>query len=109
MSKDGYLPDDVNEKDLPGFDDQHYLTCPMHEDAPEVYSECGGEGKCACYPDTPLGFIKRWLGQWYGPDCGIMVPRCECDDISDELAADYEDDLYNLDDDLIPGEEEFYH
>ncbi len=79
MSRDGYLPDDVQESDLPGEDDQHYLKCPAHEDAPEVYSECGGIGECLCSPVT-----REVVG------CGAVAPECKCADIFESLEADRE-------------------
>ena len=50
MSRDGYLPDNVNESDLPGCgpDDDHYAECPCYEDALE---------RCVCGHDLEADHI----------------------------------------------------
>lgn len=94
MSKDGFLPDDVKESDIPGYHDEHHASCPAHEDAVEVYSECGGQGECECYPDTYRG---RWNRIWdiirYGEEICVVVkdPDCACADIAADDAASYAD------------------
>lgn len=44
MSRDGYLPDNVRECDIPGNRacDEHHKACPCHDDAPEL-CVCGAE------------------------------------------------------------------
>lgn len=92
MSRDGYLPDNVRECDLPGEGEGHYDTCPAHEDAPEIYSECGGEGVCVCYEYALWG--TRWMHRLldrinFGEEVCIVVkdPECKCADIADDEAA----------------------
>lgn len=88
MSRDGYLPDNVRESDLPGNDDAHHWNCPANEDAAEIYSECGGEGECICYPDTLWGRFRRWWNR--KDDEGMCVPRkgdCECADLLEDDKA----------------------
>lgn len=70
MSKDGYLPDNVNESDLPGESGEHYKTCPAHPDAPVIYSECGNDGECLCEDDN----------------CEPLDLECECADIAADIA-----------------------
>ena len=78
MSKDGYLPDGVSEKDLPGEREGHYKACPVHEDADQQYSECGGVNECFC-SETDKAINE----------CHVLELDCECDEIyKDEKAAE---------------------
>ncbi len=61
----------------PRENDGHYKACPCHEDAPEVYSACGGEGECL-----------RSKQDCEDGECHIVEPECECKEIrEDDLEA----------------------
>ena len=41
MSKDGYLPDGIEDHDIPGYlDDDHYKGCPVEKDGTAQPWEC---------------------------------------------------------------------
>lgn len=40
-----------------------------------VYSECGGVGRCECFPDTLRGWLNAW---WQGPCAVDPSPECDC-------------------------------
>jgi hypothetical protein len=58
MSRDGYLPDGVAEKDLPD-NGEHCSDCPCDPDHPDF-------DKCSC------GVVEC--------DCAFKGPKCICDD-----------------------------
>ena len=80
MSRDGYLPDGVNESDIPGNrpGDNHHPECYLHEDQPE---------RCVC--DRPMEGHPQDTRSL--TDCdGITLnknPECSCPDEA-ELAAE---------------------
>ncbi len=85
MSKDGYLPDDVREADFdrafPSND--HVSSCPAGEDGPTLFSECGGVGRCVCFPDNVHGRINLF---WHGPCAAVVEPDCICPNEAEERA-----------------------
>ncbi len=69
-------------------DAQHIDGCPLAEDAPPRYLECGGEGHCECFTATWVGTILRW---WYGACLVDEDPECECHGLArDDNFADAE-------------------
>jgi hypothetical protein len=98
MSRDGYLPDDVNEEDLPGEGDGHYPNCPANEDAELLYSECGGIGECCCYMNRPKGtrwFWRLWDWIQFGDNVCVVDddPDCRCEEIAADDEASRDDAL----------------
>ena len=92
MSRDGYLPDNVRECDVPGNrpGDSHDDRCRAAEDAPEYHPECGGVGRCECWDHIPRW--RRWLWRLWYKDCEVDAdPDCNCADIADDDAAAYAD------------------
>ncbi len=59
-------------------DSDHHPRCPAHEDADEVYSECGGNNECLC----PSPAASAAVGA-----CVIVEPECACADLADDDKA----------------------
>jgi hypothetical protein len=93
MSRDGYLPDDVRECDVPGNrpGDDHDSRCPQHEDQPETCV-------CGCdFEGHPKGHCESALG--LSGDCGCLGrkladPDCTCADLADQDASDKAEAAY---------------
>ncbi len=78
------------------WDDEpdHMDDCPAGPDGPEIYSECGGVGRCECthrgVQQGFFGWLRMWFvaGMWWAGPCAIVAdPDCTCPS-PEEIAAD---------------------
>ena len=79
-----------NDPRAPWNDPGHHSACPAHEDAAVIWSECGGEDECICYPNTWKGRLNRWWDVLrFGEEIckPIEDPECKCSEIADDDAA----------------------
>ena len=89
MSRDGYLPDDVSDA---RFNAAFPPECPDScRSMQVVYSDCGGVGRCECFPDTLrgrlAGFLQGACAVDEDPACDCPTPaevRAERDEARDE-------------------------
>ena len=59
-------------------DDDHHPRCACHEDADEIYSECGGVGECTCAGTHGVDGAGT---------CLVKTPDCTCADLADDDKA----------------------
>ena len=90
MSRDMWRGYDAWRTRTPWDDEpEHCGRCPAGEDAPDLYSECGGLGECECYSNKP-----KWL-RWayrlkdrikFGEEVCVVVkdPDCTCESANGE-------------------------
>ena len=71
-------------------DTDHHPRCPCHEDADEIYSECGGHSECLC----PNPAASAAVGA-----CVIVEPECICADLDADVKNAVAEARQGLEDD----------